>query len=54
MPGWESGSNTSMFYSFDYGLAHFVSISSETDYPFAYVFLPFRGADDAWLTLPTI
>ena len=36
MPGLESGSNTSMFYSFDYSLAHFISLSSETDYPYAY------------------
>jgi hypothetical protein len=36
MPGLESGSNTSMFYSFDYALAHFISLSSETDYPYAY------------------
>jgi len=32
MPYEESGSNTNMWYSFDYGMVHFVSISSETDY----------------------
>jgi len=37
MPGEESGSNTSMYYSFDYSWAHFVSISSETDYPNRYL-----------------
>eukprot|EP00211_Chloroparvula_japonica_P006543 CAMPEP_0119122120 /NCGR_PEP_ID=MMETSP1310-20130426/2472_1 /TAXON_ID=464262 /ORGANISM="Genus nov. species nov., Strain RCC2339" /LENGTH=401 /DNA_ID=CAMNT_0007111731 /DNA_START=285 /DNA_END=1490 /DNA_ORIENTATION=- len=33
MPGWESGSNTSLFYSFDYGLVHFVAVDTEDDYP---------------------
>jgi len=33
MPGNESGTGTNMFYSFDYSYAHFISISSETDYP---------------------
>lgn len=33
MPGIESGSNTTMWFSFDYSYVHFVSISSETDYP---------------------
>jgi hypothetical protein len=33
MPGIESGSNTSMYFSFDYSYAHFISISTETDYP---------------------
>jgi hypothetical protein len=29
-----------MFYSFDYSLAHFISLSSETDYPYAYAHTP--------------
>jgi len=35
MPGIESGSNTSMFYSFDYADAHFIAVSTETDFPHA-------------------
>jgi hypothetical protein len=48
MPGPESGSNTSMFYSFDYSLAHFISLSSETDYPYAPYASQF-GNQLAWL-----
>jgi hypothetical protein len=48
MPGPESGSNTSMFYSFDYSLAHFISLSSETDYPYAPYAAQF-GDQLAWL-----
>jgi acid phosphatase len=33
MPGHESGGVGNMWYSFDYGLVHFVAISSETDFP---------------------
>jgi acid phosphatase type 7 len=33
MPGPESGTDTNMFYSFDYYNIHFVAISSESDYP---------------------
>ena len=33
MPGNENGSNTNMFYSYNYQNVHFVSISTETDYP---------------------
>lgn len=33
MPHQQSGSNTNMWYSFDYSLVHFVSLSTETDYP---------------------
>ncbi|KNC53454.1 uncharacterized protein AMSG_01167 [Thecamonas trahens ATCC 50062] len=32
MPGAAAGSDTSMFYSFDYGLVHFIALSTETDY----------------------
>lgn len=41
MPGKETGGSGNMWYSFDYGLAHFIGLSSETDfakspsYPFA-------------------
>jgi len=37
MPGRESGTNTNMFYSFDYGPVHFVAIDTESDYPGAPV-----------------
>ncbi|KAL2211080.1 hypothetical protein CC79DRAFT_563797 [Sarocladium strictum] len=33
MPGDETGGVGNFWYSFDYGLAHFVSIDAETDYP---------------------
>lgn len=33
MPGKESGSNTNMWFSWNYDNIHFVSISTETDYP---------------------
>jgi predicted phosphodiesterase len=33
MPNQESGSPSSLFYSFDYGLVHFVSIDTEVDFP---------------------
>ena len=32
MPGNESGGVDSFWYSFDYGLAHFISLNTETDY----------------------
>lgn len=41
MPGKETGGSGNMWYSFDYGIAHFIALSSETDfakspsYPFA-------------------
>jgi len=35
MPGRLSGSNNNMWYSFNYGNIHFVSIDTETDYPYA-------------------
>ena len=31
MPGLESGGNENFWYSFDYGMAHFVMLNSETD-----------------------
>ena len=35
MPGEETGGVTNFWYSFDYGLAHFISFTSETDYPYS-------------------
>ena len=32
MPGEETGGRANFWYSFDYGLAHFVSMDGETDY----------------------
>ena len=48
MPGADSGSNTNMYYSFDYSNVHFVSISTETDYPGA-PYNPIFGDQVAWL-----
>ena len=41
MPGKESGGVGNMWYSFDYGLAHFISLDGETDFPYSpeYPFL---------------
>jgi hypothetical protein len=33
MPHKESGSESPLFYSFDYGLVHFISLDTEVDYP---------------------
>jgi len=35
MPGEETGGVGNFWYSFDYGLAHFVSVDGETDYPYS-------------------
>ncbi|KAI0129758.1 acid phosphatase AphA [Xylariales sp. AK1849] len=35
MPGTETGGVGNFWYSFDYGLAHFVSLNGETDYPYS-------------------
>lgn len=35
MPGVESGGVGNFWYSFDYGLAHFISFNGETDYPYS-------------------
>ena len=32
MPGTETGGVGNMWYSFDYGLAHFIALDGETDY----------------------
>lgn len=41
MPGSESGGVSNFWYSFDYGMVHFVSLDSETDFPYSpeYSFL---------------
>jgi len=48
MPGKQSGSNTSMWWSFDYANIHFIALSTETDYPDA-PFPPVFGDQLAWL-----
>lgn len=35
MPGQESGGVSNFWYSFDYGLAHFIAFDGETDYPYS-------------------
>jgi hypothetical protein len=35
MPGAESGGVSNFWYSFDYGLAHFISLDGETDFAFS-------------------
>ena len=35
MPGPESGGVGSFWYSFDYGMAHFISLDTETDFPYS-------------------
>lgn len=35
MPGAETGGVGNFWYSFDYGLAHFISFDGETDYPYS-------------------
>jgi len=49
MPGRESGSNTSMFYSFDYADVHFIAVSTETDYPHAPEGIHHFGNQLEWL-----
>jgi hypothetical protein len=43
MPAVESGSGTNMWSSFDYGMAHFIMIDTETDVPKAP-----EGVDTLW------
>lgn len=52
MPGNESGGVGNFWYSFDYGLAHFVSFDGETDYAYSpeYPFVADVTGDE---TLPT-
>lgn len=49
VPAPESGSNTNMWYSFDYANVHFVSIDTETDYPKAPFNVSDFGDQLAWL-----
>lgn len=49
MPGLASGSNTNMWYSFDYANIHFVSISTETDFPNAPEGMASFGNQLQWL-----
>ncbi|RFU24992.1 hypothetical protein B7463_g11347, partial [Scytalidium lignicola] len=42
MPGDETGGVGNFWYSFDYGLAHFVSIDGETDFPYSPEYPFFR------------
>jgi hypothetical protein len=48
MPGDETGGVGNFWYSFDYGLAHFVSIDGETDFPYSpeYPFLRDLSGDE--------
>lgn len=52
MPGKESGGVGSFWYSFNYGLAHFVSIDTETDFPYSPEY-PFAREKSANETFPT-
>jgi len=53
MPGNESGGVGNFWYSFDYGLAHFISIDGETDFPFSPEWPFLRDVEDKNETLPT-
>jgi hypothetical protein len=33
MPNEESGGTDNLWYSYDYGMAHFIQIDTETDFP---------------------
>ncbi|KAF2234884.1 acid phosphatase [Viridothelium virens] len=52
MPGTETGGVGNFWYSFDYGLAHFVSIDGETDFPYSPEW-PFVRDATSNETLPT-
>lgn len=51
MPGEESGGVGNFWYSFDYGMAHFVSLDSETDYPNCPEY-PFIAETDGKTNMP--
>ena len=51
MPGSESGGVGNFWYSFDYGLAHFVAIDGETDFPYSPEY-PFVADVDGAKRLP--
>jgi hypothetical protein len=53
MPSKQSGGFESMWYSFDHGMVHFVSFSTETDYPNAADQPGGEGAEDAGPFQPT-
>lgn len=53
MPGNESGGVGSFWYSFDYGMAHFVSLDGETDFPFSPEWPFLRDIEGHNETLPT-
>ncbi|KAF2724618.1 acid phosphatase [Polychaeton citri CBS 116435] len=52
MPGKETGGVGNFWYSFDYGLAHFISIDGETDFPYSPEW-PFARDVEGNETLPT-
>ncbi|KAI6028966.1 Metallo-dependent phosphatase-like protein [Pisolithus marmoratus] len=45
MPSDESGGNGNFWYSFDYGLAHFITLDSETDLPIQWLEKDLAGVD---------
>jgi hypothetical protein len=49
MPGNASGSNTSMYHSFDYGLVHFICLSTESSFPKAMESPDLFGDELVWL-----
>lgn len=53
MPGSESGGVGNFWYSFDYGLAHFVSLDGETDFPYSPEWPFIRDVAGTSETLPT-
>lgn len=52
MPGEETGGRSNFWYSFDYGLAHFVTLDAETDFPYSPEY-PFVRDLEGNETLPT-
>lgn len=52
MPGAETGGQSSFWYSFDYGLAHFISLDGETDFAYSPEY-PFARDLTGNETLPT-
>lgn len=53
MPGEETGGRSNFWYSFDYGLAHFVSFDSETDFAYSPEYPFQRDVYGKNETLPT-
>jgi hypothetical protein len=52
MPGKESGGVTNFWYSFDYGMAHFISLDGETDLAYSPSYTLTREKHAAGETLP--